>query len=191
MRIDKDETKVLRDVKGRGIVFESDGESDDGPEVPPPTPFKRPKDPLWHPPKRSRDLFEVRPQDQPENLLFDIEAKKKEIAARPSRKQTFGRILALSDRRRGTAAVHREVDRGLPPRMVRTRVVDASGDWDPLSEIELTKEVETTCEEFLGVPENALLCVTTTQQLAYRDGALDRWGKLPRVPDDEKFEIGG
>lgn len=190
IRTDKDETKLLRDMKGRGIVFESDDESDDGPEVPPPTPFKPPKDPLWHPPKSSRDLFEVTPQYQQENLWFDVEAKKKEIAARPSRKQTFGRILALSDRQRGTTKVHREVDRCLPPRMVRTKVVDGSGDWDPFHEIEPTKEVEMTCEEFLGVPENALLCVTTTQQLAYRDGALDRWGKLPRVPDDEKFEIG-
>lgn len=183
--------KVLRDMKGRGIVFESDDESDDGPEVPPPTPFKPPQDPLWHPPKSSRDLFEVSPQYQQENLFFDAEAKKKEIAARPSRKQTFGRILALSDRRRGTTKVHREVDRCLPPRMVRTRVVDGSGGWDPFNEIEQTKEVEMTSEEFFGVPENALFCVTTTQQLAYRDGALDRWGKLPRVPDDEKFEIGG
>lgn len=191
IRTEKDEMKVLRDMKGRGIVFESDDESDDGPDVPPPTPFKPPKDPLWHPPKSSRDLFEVSPQYQQENLFFDTEAKKKEIAARPSRKQTFGRILALSDRRRGTTKVHREVDRCLPPRMVRTRVVDGSGDWDPFNEIEQTKEVEMTSEEFFGVPENALFCVTTTQQLAYRDGALDRWGKLPRVPDDEKFEIGG
>ena len=191
IRMDKDETKLLRDMKARGIVFESDDDSDDGPEVPPPTPFKPPNDPLWHPPKSSRDLFEVAPQYRQENGFVDLEAKKKEIAARPSRKQTFGRVLALSDRERGTLNVHREVDRGLPSRMVRTRVVDPSADMDPFTkEAEQTKEVEVTFEEFLGVPENAVLCLTTTQQLAYRDGALDRWGKLPRVPDDEKFEIG-
>jgi hypothetical protein len=187
---DKHDTKLLRDMRARGIVFESDNESDDGPEVPPPIPFKPPKDPFWRPPNSSRDLFEVSPQYQQENLFFDLEAKKKEIASRPSRKQTFGRVLALSDRERGTVNVHREVDRCLPSRMVRTTVVDASSDMDPFKEAEQTREVEISFEEFLGVPENASLCLTTTQQLAYRDGALDRWGKLPRVPDDEKFEIG-
>lgn len=190
IRKDKDEMKVLRDMKARGIVFESDNESDDGPEVPPPTPFKRPSDPLWRPPRSSRNLFEVAPQYQQENLSFDLEMKKKEIAARPSRKQTFGRVLALSGRERGSVKVHREVDRCLPSRIVRTTVMDPSPEMDPFKEAEETKEVEMTFEEFLGVPKNALLCLTTTQQLAYRDGALDRWGKLPRVPDDEKFEIG-
>jgi hypothetical protein len=189
-QIDKDETKLFRDMKARGIFFESDDESDDGPEVPPPTPFKPPNDPLWRPPKSSRDLFEVAPQYQQENLCFDLEAKRKEIATRPSRKQTFGRVLPLSGRDRGTANVHREVDRGLPSRIVRTKVADGSADLDLFTETEQTKEVDMTFEEFLGVPGNALLCQTTTQQLAYRDGALDRWGKLPRVPDDEKFEIG-
>jgi hypothetical protein len=188
--IDRDETKLFRDMKARGIFFESDEESDDGPEVPPPTPFKPPNDPLWRPPKSSRDLFEVAPQYQQENVLFDLQAKKMEIAARPSRKQTFGRILPLSGRDRATANVHREVDRGLPSRIVRTKVTDGSADLELFNETEQTKEAEMTFEEFLGVPGNALLCQTTTQQLAYRDGALDRWGKLPRVPDDEKFEIG-
>jgi hypothetical protein len=187
---DKDEIKLVRDMKARGILFESDSDSDDGPEVPPPTPFKPPKDPLWRPLKSSRDLFEVAPQYQQENLFFDLEAKRREIASRPSRKQTFGKVLALCDRERGTANVHRDVHRSLPPRMVRTRVVDTTEDIDPFRESAPTKEVEMSLEEFLGVPENALLCTTTTGQLAYRDAVPDQWGKLRRVPDDEKFEIG-
>jgi hypothetical protein len=187
---DKDEIKLVRDMKARGILFESDSDSDDGPEVPPPTPFKPPKDPLWRPLKSSRDLFEVAPQYQQENLFVDLEAKRREIASRPSRKQTFGKVLALCDRERGTANVHRDVHRGLPPRMVRTKVVDTMEDMDPFRESAPTKEVEIPLEEFLGVPENTLLCTTTTGQLAYRDAVLDQWGKLRRVPDDEKFEIG-
>jgi hypothetical protein len=189
-RREKEEMKLMRDMKARGILFESDSDSDDGPEVPPPTPFKPPKDPLWRPLKSSRDLFEVAPQYQQENLFFDLEAKRREIASRPSRKQTFGKLLALCDRERGTANVHRDVHRGLPPKMVRTRVVDTTEDMDPFREFAPTKEVEMSLEEFLGVPENALLCTTTTGQLAYRDAVLDQWGKLRRVPDDEKFEIG-
>jgi hypothetical protein len=189
-RKDKVEMKLIRDMKARGILFESDSDSDDGPEVPPPAPFKPPKDPLWRPLKSSRDLFEVAPQYQQENLFFDLEAKKREIASRPSRKQTFGKVLALCDRERGTVNVHRDVHRGLPPRMVRTRVMDMTEDMDPFRELVPTKEVEMSLEEFLGVPENALLCTTTTGQLAYRDAVFDQWGKLRRVPDDEKFEIG-
>ena len=191
VRIEKDKKRLLRDMATKGIILESDEDSD-GPRVPLPTPFKPPKDPLWRPSKSSRDLFEIAPQYQQENLSFDLETKKKEIAARPSRKQTFGRVLALSGREWGTANAHREVDRRLPSRIVRVRVPDISEEIDPLQDAGQMREIEVemSFEEFLGVPENAQLCTTTNGQLAYRDSALDQWGKLRRVPDDEKFEIG-
>ena len=192
MRTEREEKKLLRDMEARGIIFESDDDSDDGPGVPPPTPFKPPRDPFWCPPRSSRDLFEVAPQYQQENLLFDLEKKRREIAARPSRKQTFGKVLALSGRERGTVNVYREVERRVPLRIVRVMVADVSEERDPLQDAEQRREVEVAMsfEEFLGVPENAMLCTTTNGQLAYRDGALDQWGKLRRVPDDEKFEVG-
>ena len=192
VRIGKEKKKLLRDMAAKGMILESDDDSDDWPEVPPPTPFKPPNDPLWRPSKSSRDLLEIAPQYRQEILSFNLEMRKKEIAARPSRKQTFGRVLALVGRERGTANAHREVDRRLPSRIVRVTVPDMSEEIDPLQDAAQTKgiEVEMSFEEFLGVPENAQLCTTTNGQLAYRDSALDQWGKLRRVPDDEKFEIG-
>lgn len=53
--------KVIRDMKARGIIFESDDDSDDGPEVPAPISFKPPKDPLWHALKSSRDRRKLQP----------------------------------------------------------------------------------------------------------------------------------
>lgn len=84
-------------------------------------------------------------------------------------------------------------------RFLKTRVADspetdifqaAENELNGVSATRVTREVEVSFEDFIGVPDNALLCKTTTDQLAYRDGTLDIRGKMPRVPDEDKFEVG-
>lgn len=193
-----DEKKLVQRLVARGVEFDSEDDSSDV-EVPLSKPHRLPTDPLWRGASSSRNLFEIAPHYQQENLFFDTEAKKKEIAARPRKKQMFKRILPLSNHECGSAGMHRELDRCLSPRFVRVRVPD-NLETDPQQRFEdqlggdsteRHTEVEMTFEEFIGAPENALLCKTTmTDQLAYRDGTLDSRGKLARVTDEDKYEVG-
>ncbi|KAI9827065.1 MAG: hypothetical protein M1819_007057 [Sarea resinae] len=58
------------------------------------------------------NFFEEYPKFKPNSMFFDAEAKMEEIKARPSRKQTFGKLLASA--RTFRKNVHCEVERGLP-----------------------------------------------------------------------------
>ena len=200
---DEDEKKLSVDLKARGVVFDSDADIEESTEIPVPTPKKSRRSSFWCRPISATDLFEIAPHYKKETMLFDAEAKKREIEARPSRKKTFGRVLAYSRKDRGLNP-HDEVDRRLPSRLVRVRIAGSpeadayhEGEDDypgftatVASAARPIKEVMMTFESFLGVPQYPLICKTTYEQLAYRDGTLDARGKLPRVTDEEKFEVG-
>jgi hypothetical protein len=58
----------------------------------------KPYVPAYRRPRVSTDLYEIAPHLHPDNVFFDKEAKIREIEARPSRKATFGKVLAKSRR---------------------------------------------------------------------------------------------
>lgn len=58
----------------------------------------KPYVPAYRRPRVSTDLYEIAPHLHPDNVFFDKEAKIREIGARPSRKATFGKVLAKSRR---------------------------------------------------------------------------------------------
>ena len=182
----------ISQMEASGILFESDSESEAPSKIPQPVPQRCMTRPSWQRPTTSLDLFEVMPQLRPEILLFDREAKLKEIAARPGKKQTFGKNLAGTNRTRGES-FYKEIDRGYPPRVFKILVSDDSEDeiyGKVPSRKGRTKEAEMTFDEFIGNPKKAVFCMTTkTEELALRDGTRDARGRLPRIPDEAKFEI--
>lgn len=137
------------------------------------------------------NLFDAAPELLPEHIFFDVEAKKKEIEKRPSRKQTFGRRLTHIRRERGQYP-HREIYRhsakpceiyrdaticlteeptGTIP--AKRRELQDLGPGEVIDEkVRGSKGEEKgpmSLEEMMGVPRNAIPCLVEGQ-LAYREG---------------------
>lgn len=142
--------------------------------------------------REGRDLFRIAPRYAPENVFFDIEAKRKEIAVRPSRKQTFGKILPYTRQERGQY-VHRAVNRPSPELPKGYAIVPASSsddDDDDTFEDRLEgekekarqkhKRVEMTLQEFLHVPDDPVHMLVDGK-LAMKDGTRDAKGRLLRA----------
>ncbi|KAI9841219.1 MAG: hypothetical protein M1830_007892, partial [Pleopsidium flavum] len=148
------------------------------------------------------NLFMGAPELLPVNVFFDAEAKKNEIAKRPSRKETFGKRLA-NIRKERALCPHRGFHRHLPKphgnhgeviacdsgELITTESPKPKGlqDLGPGEEAEtdvLGEKFEESCprsfEELMGVPQSAIPCLADNQ-LAYRDGTRDARGRLPRA----------
>jgi hypothetical protein len=184
-----DEKALVQKLQKKGVIFEDDC-SDSDVEVPPPQSKCVPKDPLWRRPQSSTDLFLVAPYLKPNYASVDIELKRKEIAARPSKKQRRLKIPYLRHERGSN--IHEEVIRSLPPRTVKVRSLESSngagfGDETVTGALGPLKETDVTFSDFVGVPENPMIILTKDKQLAFRDGRKDGKGVLPRAR--EKFIV--
>lgn len=146
-----------------------------------------------------RDLFAAAPELRPDRLLFDVEAKKAEIAARPSRKAQFGSVLANVRKERGMFP-HREKNRYVGERSKKdqevavviekrklgelmSNVSDSGFSTDDKAEESSTSEAIlagtrasrsnyealTEHDEQMGIPKVVIPCLVD-KQLAYRDG---------------------
>lgn len=180
---------LMKSLQSRGVIFEEDssGESDIG--MPPPRIKPIPKDPLWQRPQSSRDLFMIAPRLATAQPSFDVEQKRKEIAARPPRKKRRLNMPYLRQERGDN--IHEEVERIFPPRMVKVSSMvvseladsaDRHADW---TGFERLPEMEMTFGAFIGAPAVPMAILTKHKQLAFRDGTRDVKGNLPRAR--EKF----
>jgi hypothetical protein len=143
---------------------------------PPKKPSPKPlRDPGYHRPDVSADLYEVAPYLLPENVFFDSEAKIREIEARPSRKATFGKLLANTRKGQGEYP-HREIRRATPPPLngfaLRPKTSEEEQDVDGDVDMDGDKYVkeDITFEEFMDGPKNPIP-VRIRDSLAYRDGS--------------------
>ena len=146
-----------------------------------------------------RDLFAAAPELRPDRLLFDAEAKKVEIADRPSRKAQFGSVLANVWKERGIFP-HREknrhveevsrTDRGVAiviekrkPGSKTSEASESSSNFDDKAEGASRSEADLVgtgaprsnheaLREYDGlmrIPKVVIPCLVD-KQLAYRDG---------------------
>ena len=149
-----------------------------------------------------RNLYVAAPEIRREVIYFDAEAKKAEIARRPSRKQTFGHVLANVRKERGLYP-HRERNRHLTEESEKPSKGSPHGNKASLVEVDgalravpgraeskndeepESGEVEVLCGNDLAqkrfrditwIPKNAIPCLVDNQ-LAYRDGT-----RVPDVP---------
>ena len=194
----KAEDQLLRRMEARGVMFETGYDSEDASQRPLTESQCIERDPLRYRLKSSHNLFAIAPQFELQNTYFDKGMMMRKIASRPSRKRTFGKVINVSRRKLG-AHLHQELDRGLQSREVRLHMPDRADGYDhggdepdhtDCHDVMPMGEVAMTFEEFLGIPDRPLFCLTDRKQLAFRSGILDARGKLPRVSDREKFEIG-
>ena len=174
-----------RALEVRGVIFESDSDDESSPDLPKRTYKQPPRDPLWQRPKISKDLFEVAPKYLQENSVSDafLEAKKREIAARPSRKQTFGKTLGLkvADRQLDR---HQTVNRRLEERMMKISILEESNEGSSDEHIDMERTLERSYEEVIGMPKEATPFVHKDKgQLAFRDGTTLRDGRVTRAKD--------
>lgn len=187
----RDEQALLSKLRKKGVMFEDDSSSETELTVQPSPSKPPPKDPLWCRPKSSTDLFAIAPHLRPGHSTFDIEQKRKEIAARPSRKQRRQNMSYLRQER--GQRIHEEVQRIFLPRMVKVRTVE-NADFANLvddganeTRHEHRSEKEMTFSEFIGAPAKPMVILTKDKQLAFRDGTRDMKGDLPRAR--EKFTV--
>jgi hypothetical protein len=180
-----DERALLNTLQNRGVMFEEDSSSESDVSMPPPRTKPVPKDPLWRCPQSSSDLFLIAPSLHANYLSFDIEGRRKEIAARPFRKRRRMNISYLRQERGEN--VHEEVKRNYPPRMIKVSstttseledVLDKNADGMASGQ---ESELEMTFGDFVGVPANPTAILTEDKRLAFRDGTRDAKGALPRA----------
>jgi len=169
-----DEEELVQKLKEKGVIFEEDSSSDSDVETPAPQIALLSTYPLSRPPQSSKDLFAIAPHLHPDYPVFDIEAKRREIANRPPRKQRRHNMSYLRQERGEN--VHQEVKRTFPIRLVKV----SSGEISELQD-SLAPEVEMTFSEFIGAPANPMAILTKDKDLAFRDGTRDLKGKLPRA----------
>ncbi|KAF7507129.1 hypothetical protein GJ744_010942 [Endocarpon pusillum] len=187
----KDEKALLEKLKNRGVIFEDDSSSDSEVGIPPPTTKSAPRDPLWRRPQSSSDLFMIAPDLNGNHHSTDPTRRRREIAARPFRKERRLNISYLRQERGDN--IHEEVDRICPSRMVKVSSTLASNLPDPLEKnaertgSEQRTQVEMTFSDFIGVPASPMALLTKDKQLAFRDGTRDANGSLPRAR--EKFIV--
>ena len=172
-------------LEAKGVIFESDSNSDSpSPELPTRTVKQQPRRPLWQRLEKSKDLFEVAPQYLQENVISNafIEAKKREIALRPRRKQTFGRTLPVTKRVSGLDP-HQQVDR---QREERPMIVTVSRDMNVDSMDETNEsgmaEFDIAFQDEVSMPKQAKPFMIEGQ-LAFRDGTTLREGRMTRAKD--------
>jgi hypothetical protein len=186
-----DEKVLLNTLQRRGVIFEQDSSCESDADMPPPRARSIPKDPFWRRPQSSKDLFLIAPALDVNHSTFDVERKRGEIAARPSRKQRRLNISYLRQERGGN--VHEEIERTFPARMVKVssiltseigETVEADADRNTA---EPRPEAEMTFGDFIGAPAKPMAILTKDKQLAFRDGTRDGKGDLPRAR--EKFIV--
>ncbi|ERF70665.1 hypothetical protein EPUS_02531 [Endocarpon pusillum Z07020] len=181
----KDEKALLEKLKHRGVIFEDDSSSDSEVGIPPPTTKSAPRDPLWRRPRSSSDLFMIAPDLNGNHNSTDPTRRRREIAARPFRKERRLNISYLRQERGDN--IHEEIDRICPSRMVKVSSTLASTFPDPMEKSEQRTQAEMTFSEFIGVPASPMALLTKDKQLAFRDGTRDAKGSLPRAR--EKFIV--
>ncbi|KKY23953.1 hypothetical protein UCRPC4_g02766 [Phaeomoniella chlamydospora] len=160
----------MKVLKAHGVVFETDSESDDDYTlVPKPQPKPRPRDPLWHRATTSKCLFEVAPYHLPPAMSRDaLEAKKVEIASRPRRKQTFGKVLGHTKFERGVDP-HKEVERTKEPmNMIITQREQSDSGWGH-GDGEGTYESNVSFNKLVGIFDDPIPFLIDGQ-LAFRSG---------------------
>lgn len=186
-----DEKALLQKLQDRGVVFEEGSPSDSDIGIPPPQSKPVPKDPFWRCPYSSTDLFLIAPHLNTKRSSFDVERKRKEIAARPPRKQRRRNMSYLRQKRGEN--IHEEVKRSFAPRRVKASSTEISGYMDLMhgnahgTANAQGPEAETTFCDFIGAPARPLAILTKDKQLAFRDGTRDIRGGLPRAR--EKFIV--
>ena len=139
------------------------------------------------------NLYNAAPELHPRKRLFDREARKFEIAGRPSKKDTLGKLLSSKSRRERGLYPHREVER-LPGGMDVAVVIEASSEsrgsrYTESSKSDNHNDVSDSTsspgafergqdksrrqgnnfDAIMGVPKNVVSCLVDNQ-LAYRDG---------------------
>jgi len=183
-------------LEERGVVFESDSESDSLPEVPPLKSKPPYRDPLRQRPTDSWDLFDVAPQYHSDQWFFDADAKRAEIKTRSRRKATFGKALTASRHDRGEK-VHHEIERETSPMLIKVPItcnVEEALDTDsektirdaPVMSVESLKEI--SIKDYFGLPDDPIPLLASDGQLAYRDGTRNAFGKLSRAK--QVFKVG-
>ena len=186
-----DEKGLLKTLQNRGVMFENDSSYESDISMPPPQTKPIPKDPLWRRPQSSADVFLLAPGLDANHSSFAIERRRKEIAARPCRKERRMNISYLRQERGDN--IHEEVKRTCSPRMVKIfSVIPAEiGDFvDENAEgmgADQPTEVEVSFSEFIGAPAKPMPILSKDKQLAFRDGTRDAKGDLPRAR--EKFIV--
>jgi hypothetical protein len=180
-----DEKVLLNTLERRGVIFEQDSSCESDVGMPPPRVNSIPKDPFWRRPQSSKDLFLIAPALDGNHSPFDVERKRKEIAARPSRKQRRLNMCYLRQERGGN--VHEEIERTFPARMVKVSSILTSEIGDTVeadadrNRAEPRPEGEMTFNDFIGAPAKPMAILTKDKQLAFRDGTRDGKGDLPRA----------
>lgn len=186
-----DELALLNTLRNRGVLFEEDSSSESDIGMPPPRTKPIPKGPSWRSLHSSTDLFSIAPTLDPRNAAFDVEQKRKEIAARPFRKHRRMNMSYLRQERGEN--VHAEANRALLPRLVKAVSTVAFEPGDPVDKngdatgTEGRTEVEIGFSAFIGAPAKPMAMLTKDKQLAFRDGTRSVKGGLPRAR--EKYII--
>jgi len=202
----EDERRAMDELQERGVMFESDSDSDSPFEEQPARAHQtRRVDPLWQP-TTSLDLFEIAPSLNPARESTTVSYFPRGRGVKPPKKHVWKNLLAYQcrERRIKLGNPHWEVDRKLSPRIV-TAVIEQEVDDDraqtpnPLAIREVEKKtVEMSFPEFLGMPREPVVCYgKSKKELAFRDRKNDRDKDFfrrsraeKRVTDDEKFPFG-
>ncbi|KIX09996.1 uncharacterized protein Z518_01077 [Rhinocladiella mackenziei CBS 650.93] len=198
-----DEQRAMAKLRARGVRFESDSESEEDVDddlnwfAP-----QRPIDPLWQPPQKSSNLFDIDPKldlRDSDNLVAALQLLQPRQKNAPSKKQMVGNLLKYQcrDHRRKFGNPHQEVERHIEgvevTVVVQCQTRPATPDPFAVDRFE-KKKVTTTFQEFIGVPEEPIIDLGRNKdELVFREGKTDRV-KNPRRPsrprrvtDDEKF----
>ncbi|EXJ72256.1 uncharacterized protein A1O5_04760 [Cladophialophora psammophila CBS 110553] len=189
---EEDEARAIEKLRARGVMFESEAETDDAEigdhdtYVPPP----RRIDPLWQP-QESQNLFDMDPSllilNNEENL-----ASAKPPHKRPTKKQLIGNLFSYQcrQRRKEFSDPHQEVRR-YPEDVQVTAVLHRGIRFDrrvPRADIET---VTMSFREFLGAPEEPVIDARGGQ-VVFLEGKRDneylgRSTRGKRVPEGDTF----
>ncbi|KAK4947920.1 hypothetical protein LTR10_013428 [Elasticomyces elasticus] len=193
-----DEQRATRKLRERGVLFETESESDQGLNDEVTSRESEEHGAPFQGPHVLRNVYGIRPLHVGNYLGEDYAQPSSwpHQQARPSKKQMIGNLLKYQcrERRRKFGNPHKETDRHVPDVKVQAVLQRDLREGDPLAVPELvTEKVTMSFREFIGMPEKPVIVPGKSRdELAYFEAKSDRANafgisRVRRVKDDDKF----
>ncbi|KAI1622361.1 hypothetical protein EDD37DRAFT_470168 [Exophiala viscosa] len=194
-----DEQRAIRNFRERGVLFETESESDQGLDDEATYMTSEGQGRTFQRSQVLRNVYGIHPlhvgnyldEDYVQPLSWPHQQQ-----ARPSKKQMIGKLLKhqCRERRRKFGNPHKETDRRVEDVKVQAVIQRDLRGGDPLAVPDLvTEKVTMSFREFIGMPEKPVIVQGKSRdELAYFEARSDRANavgisRVRRVKDDDKF----